>query len=38
MEVINRNEVEPFVTKDSSELREIMLKSGRSCIRAGLVT
>lgn len=30
MEVINRNEVEPFITKDSSEIREILAPANSS--------
>lgn len=36
MEVINRNEVEPFVTKDSSEIREILAPTNSSIMNQSL--
>ena len=36
MEVINRNEVEPFVTKDSSEIREILAPANSSIMNQSL--
>jgi hypothetical protein len=36
MEVINRNEAEPFVTKDSSEIREILSPTNSSIMNQSL--
>ena len=36
MEVINRNEIEPFITKDSSEIREILVPKNSSIMNQSL--